>query len=1464
MSTLLAPLLPYVKPAAGWLAKQAAARGWKIVLRYRLEKKIAKAIESALVELFRRLPALAREDAIVELGPLLEKELKKLPTATEQPDPEAIGRVLCHGAPVATPPPRDVGDLLLGILLEHLLALEDLQPILTTRLVFQISLRVKHLEDAFTGARGLVAMADSAPPLSPPQRAQAEAAISASAPTLLNWPQVLPSGEWLERPELAQLRARVEMEDHSVSVVLGGPGSGKSALLARLGNQLREGGGATVIGIKADQLPTDMNDEWKLAESQGLEGHFSDLMRRLAKDGRVVVLVDQMDAVADIVDLTSRRLSVLLDTIADLAGTPNLHIIASSRNFEYRHDPRFGRIEAQAIQLEAPAWDQVAPILTRAGVDTTHWPVDRKNAMRAPQVLSTFLALVGDLGGPDVVQASYHGMLDQVWAARLSDPSVRGFVAELAHQMATDESLHQPLARWHHRQYEMNAALSAGVLLLSHDGLRLSFRHQTLFDHAVAHAFVQVGNSISRYVVEHQDALFTRPRIWSVLTYMRDAAPDQYARELDTMWSVQGLRLHLRYLLLEFLGAQEAPTAQEVALLLPCLDDPELVMKAARAIAGNAAWFSVVQDHRLPEMMCAEGRHLDAAALLARRALPFASAHVFHLVDRHWCGDTGAPLRYHVLDAVECWDDEAVRLAWHLVTSNRIGDGGICRLAAQMGVSRPDDAARLCLERLKWRTELLDDKVEDLFRGHEWIELAAISRAAPRIFLKEGLPWFLDLMDRYAWPQFSGQKEFRHSKIYASFTNDGDRLHENDIVAAIYAALLALAETDVDEFLALSAPMRGSDVDLVHRILARALESVAQVRASAVVNYLLADGRHLRLGVDDAEHLESRRLIAAVAATCNREQIDRLFQGVIDWVPARPNWYSEDRPEGRRQWFKTVQGERVQLLRGFPLDALTAPQRQIRMAEERRCQGLPAERDSDAGRILSTITSQMSPEAMGRASDEDVIAFLHKHILKPTEADQIALRDARTFVDAFSGFSKKHSARAASIIDRMPVLGFKDLASSALFGIAEGLTCDDFVAWARQQISRGHGGSNFIERTAMAVRGHIRHPTGLPDDLLALFADALCDAPEPQTSERSGVAEEHKPPSPLLWGVGGMSIVPQGNYSFLSAIWWGLLLRDPAESDRALEIAFDHLQHHRERLEVWRHFAAVELRHLRHCTPGLATQFIDALFARIPAIGATREMTMMVAHTWVWAPVEAYLRWADSIRRSGWDRGDQAYGELVALRHLLEPEDPRLREEIAILLAGPNHGAQTGLAFAATNLWKEPKTRVDAADLLARLAAIEHPDVSTAVLDAFRTAHPLPRDSQSRALLDAVARSGALERATPSYFLIQALADVVSVWPEEVASAVTSIVRALGTTLGDVRTHWASDAHDLVTISLALQRLGGRWRIEGLNIFEALLQAEAFGVDDALADLEGPRGNNLTARPLRLRRRRSQLVGKAQ
>ncbi len=145
--------------------------------------------------------------------------------------------------------------------------------------------------------------------------------ILSASQGLLNWPRMLGSNQQIARPELEQLLSRIKSDEFSVTLILGGPGSGKSAMLAILGHHLIEEEYA-LLAIKADFLGSTINtlEDLRRDDQIHLSMNPRDAIKAIANRERVVLLVDQLDAVSELLDRQPGRLNVLLTLIQSVSG----------------------------------------------------------------------------------------------------------------------------------------------------------------------------------------------------------------------------------------------------------------------------------------------------------------------------------------------------------------------------------------------------------------------------------------------------------------------------------------------------------------------------------------------------------------------------------------------------------------------------------------------------------------------------------------------------------------------------------------------------------------------------------------------------------------------------------------------------------------------------------------------------------------------------------------------------------------------------------------------------------------------------------------------------------------------------------------------------------------------------------------------------------------------------------------
>ena len=458
------------------------------------------------------------------------------------------------------------------------------------------------------------------------------------------WPSALPGGEKIERPELAQLIERLDSSISSTTAVLGSPGAGKSALLSTLADRFADRGWP-VLAIKGDLLDPNISDEEDLQQHLGFEASPSDLLLRLAEFQPVLLILDQLDALAGYLDLRTSRLSILLSLVRKLGRTDNIHIVLSSRIFEFEHDVRLKYVSTESITLELPAWSKILALLEARGIHAAGWPMNAQEVMRTPQALAIYLQLKGKHDSEAFT--SYQAMLEKLWSEQIlvgKGASRRALLAtEIAEIMAKGESLWLASAKFDDREEDIAALEAAGVLTRA-DG-RVGFTHQTLFEYALARSFAREKGRLSAYVLKRQTSLFLRPKLLAGLNYLRDREINTYHSELEAIWSAHGLRKHLRFLLIDFLGHQTRPTDREALMMEQALRHPEQLWPAYQALRGSPGWFERFCDTFIAEGMCASEEAANAVTDVLSRAWPFAEENVVRLLQERWAPDPNQDTR---------------------------------------------------------------------------------------------------------------------------------------------------------------------------------------------------------------------------------------------------------------------------------------------------------------------------------------------------------------------------------------------------------------------------------------------------------------------------------------------------------------------------------------------------------------------------------------------------------------------------------------------------------------------------------------------------------------------------------------------------------------------------------------------------------------------------------------------------
>ena len=1314
-----------------------------------------------------------------------------------------------------------------------------------------------------------------------------EQAFGVVSTALLNWPQMT-DGHWIERPELDQLYERVTRHDSAITVLLAGPGEGKSALLSRLSARL-SGADVVLLAIKADTIPRKTATLSELNQWIDCGTPTTQALLQLAEDRRVVVLIDQLDALSELMDQHSERLSVLITLINAIRAVPNLHVLVSCREFEFRNDVRFKALDAEEVSLARLSWDQVEPILAARGFETNGWSGDVREVLRTPQHLAMFLDYLADKENVPLFN-NYQGLLARIVAERLQEAHGTRTV-EAAERIAADMALEEELwvGRGRFEQefgVEIQRLEEAGFLVRSDNGLSISFRHQTLFDFLRARTFLRDQESLADYIVDQkQQSLFVRPILWNALNYLRASDKAVYRRQFGDLWTRPDLRPHVRRLLVDFLGRITDPDDQEVHWLFPKLHESVLRPKILRAIAGSRGWFARLES-RLPSLMTTEPDiALEVVATLGRAA-SFDPNLVLRAVDQHWVTDK----RYlqcalAVMRNFTAWDESSVDVVCKLADYAPEDAFVIQYIAKQISKSSPNLAPKVPVRYLRARTKRIDThrvallsqlapdvsitaklgsalRVGDQLNAYErlidnstdWYSIDEVARRAPRAFVEEIWPWLGELfirLGREERPLFN-QYRRHHGLAFMRETSEKQPLQ-----VAIERAIRDLAETEVEYFLKFLHKNKSTDLMVLHRLLALGLEKIAREHPATVLQYLLEDPRRFAIGNINNEHCDSQTLILAIVPSLTNDEAFGLEKAITELM-----WYrsaAEGEDAGLRlEQQKWTRERRLRLLRAFPFERLSkSGQKHIR-EEERAFPGVRAEH-----KVVRAgyVGSPMSAKQMEKATDDEILRLFEEL------TDEVAWdhpKRSHDFVGGsiqasreFAGFARNAPHRALNLIRRFQAGKTERPAGAALVEMAKVLpTADELVTCVHELDEREFASEHFRTDSARCMKELARRFGGLGDQTCGLLEKWITNwQPEtdPATTEGKGghsrtavesnVPGEHYQES-LLWDHRSPQIVPAGNYPVLEALMWGYLRRTPPLVNNWLAVLERHLARE-ENPAVWCE-VSVDLWRLREADRARAARFLESLFSTCPEVFLNASGVSLIAHVLTWLPAELLDRVIDAWISGSWQGGPQAAGEILALTHCRKPDDANTRVRIERIMAGDDHDQRTveelrlGVTHTLVAAWSEPTLRAMATSLLVRVASLGGTAVEQALSAIFRKAEPLPADDHTRALLETLLKRPSI-LTKEIHFLIKGLKGLLcDGWNANlVYQIVDAVMLEEAGDLGDIGTMFAANVGGLSDIVLTLHRIP-ETREVGLNLFERLMDMDSYELDERIAIFDRP------------------------
>jgi len=1289
---------------------------------------------------------------------------------------------------------------------------------------------------------------------------------SASEP-LLSWPSTLADGTWLQRPELDVLTESLTGEPSSTHLLLGDPGCGKSSLLVRLAQE-RQAARWCVFAIKADRLPPEVLDRQALGSHLNLGSDACTVLREIAKDMPVLVLLDQVDALADLVVQHSARLRVLLDLVQDLSDVDGVHTVISCRTFEQKHDPALRHLDAHFMHLEVPEWTTVQPVLKARGLQAELWNEDIQQVLRSPHALDIFLSLLDGATEPEVLR-SFHGLLEKQWETQvLSDTSGgrRATVRYMAKLMAEREVLGLPLAQVEDHYSEIQTLAAAGLLRVDQGPGRVEFRHQTVYEFVRARSFLEESGSLTEAVQAQQGSLRIRPQLWHALGYFRSASPEDYGSEIDRLWAAD-LRPHLKMLLVEFLGLQAAPMAAERRLVEKEITDQWFLPRFIGAAVGSPGWFAVLLPTHLPRLMLLPEEQARMLLPMFRQALHFNAGAVVDLVTRHWLPNKHRDVLSwealgigDVAPQVGPWLDSLVLIAGR----SPITEWAIGHLAGVVSASIPEEAPRLVAAWLRRQIDLatsplatsyteddeavasLSKNVQSILEARQFYHIEAVAEASPRAFVGALWPTFLEGLQLCSFEASSVVIGYRQSSglLFQDFDDEEPTRYERPLLRSVQLGIQGWADSDPESFLGFVTANAQSELLLVHRFLALGLVRAVKYSPYYVFEYLLGDPRRLVLGSYTDVHKESIALIEAVCPLVDDATYTRLETTLRDWRYYNDTLQQDDAGTRQRrlQWARQ---HRLRLLRALPAGRRSPVLKRLVDEEERAFPGLTHEGMHFSG--LQGIGSPVSATQMDQAADADVLNLFNE-LTDDTAWDHPRRRMTGGAIQAgreLAELAKSNLAKVLRIIRALDPACNEIPVSCALRELVPaGYPVLALYSLVVELEDKGFVGAGFRRDAAYAITEAANKEVPVPHDLLDRMECWLVHAADEDSSDIE--ADTNDSSSSVLWGHGSIATLPDGNYPTLRALTFACLMAEPPRLDRWLSILEQHIKR-TESCDVWEALIGYELMHLQMAECSRAEAFVDQLVASAPSIMSGQGWAHFVGHAFRWASAGAIRRWLiGTLEEDG--AGRQGAGELVCLRHALFPAEHWSRELVDLLLNDTTSMAALGVAHSTANLWHEPMTRPVVHPILIKLLRSSDDRVLTALSQIF-LADEFAADVETKELLEALVASPSVLKNGRAERLPEVLGKLVTAEPDRVCRVVHALLDVAGSQMGNGATSWYLSTESLVDIALQLQDMGEVERSTGSALFERMLEFNIPQARETALDLDKrtPVGNSTRA-----------------
>lgn len=457
-------------------------------------------------------------------------------------------------------------------------------------------------------------------------------------------------------------------KDCHLKLLVGNAGVGKTVIIKDLLDKLTTSG-VKCLTIKADYYNITENE----TSDFSLEKLHASLDLLVSEHKRVVVIIDQIDALSQYLSNDRDKLNILMNVIAawEKEYSKDIRIIVSCRKYDLEYDPSLSQLKEHSTAIEVNRLDDKDVEYVINKLDSGLYcklTSQTITILKTAQYLDVFCRLYGSGNVREYNYQNYMELYDGLWLSLINYASeytpcnnLEDVMFEIARSIQEAETL---TPTWLITASNNKATrYLASECIVKYDNKRISFFHQTFYDYVLARYYVSNKKSFIAELKKRFQGLEIRSSIKFFLDFEREHSDSLYKKDINTIIFSDDIRLHLKQLALSILSYSDAIYKFEINIIkkLPKLNHQLFIYFLSTT--SNPLWFPTIKDLIQPFVagLTTENYYLDPLRIVFSNYASTFPDDIYDMVDTIKDISTKEEIRIWILRNHNDYSNEKVR-----------------------------------------------------------------------------------------------------------------------------------------------------------------------------------------------------------------------------------------------------------------------------------------------------------------------------------------------------------------------------------------------------------------------------------------------------------------------------------------------------------------------------------------------------------------------------------------------------------------------------------------------------------------------------------------------------------------------------------------------------------------------------------------------------------------------------------